>query len=140
MTLRAPLVFRYATFSFRLSRQTILLIGLPTSSVTTFLANSCGAQFHFMASRIFVLPTAHVARSLDEFAEPIRQVGIGTVYFHMVDAKLRLKTGENDVSRWLRDQGYAELADQIKRLDPCSYTREGSRRRIVALVQQHDPY
>lgn len=105
-------------------------------------AHACheGEQFHFMASRIFVLPTAHVARSLDEFAEPIRQDGIGTVYFHMVDAKLRLKTGENDVSRWLRDQGYAELADQIKRLDPCSYTLEGSWRRIVALVQQHDPY
>ena len=105
-------------------------------------ANECheGEEFHFMASRIFVLPTAHVAHNLSEFAEQIAKVSIGSIYFHMFDAKLRLKTGENDFSRWLRDQGKANLADQIKRLDPYSYTLDGLRQRIVALVKQHESY
>ena len=93
-----------------------------------------------MASRIFVLPTAHVAQNLSEFAEQIAKVSVGSIYFHMFDARLRLKTGENDFSRWLRDQGKAALADQIKRLDPYSYTLDGLRQRIVALVKQHESY
>lgn len=70
-----------------------------------------GEQFHFMASRIFVLPTADVAQNLSEFADQIAKVSIGSIYFHMFDAKLRLKIGENDFSCWLRDQGYTELAN-----------------------------
>ena len=91
-----------------------------------------------MASRIFVFPTAHVARNLADFAQKLAKVSVGSVYFHMFDAKLRLKTGENDFSRWLRDQGKGALADQIKRLDPYSYTLDGLRQRIVALVKRYE--
>lgn len=97
-----------------------------------------GEEFHFMASRIFVLRTPHVAHDLTEFAERLGKVSIGSIYFHMFDAKLRLKTGENDFSRWFRDQGKLALANEIKRLDPYSYTLDGLRRRIVALVKQHE--
>jgi hypothetical protein len=97
-----------------------------------------GEEFHFMASRIFVLRTSHVAHDLTEFAERLGKVSIGSIYFHMFDAKLRLKTGENDFSRWFRDQGKLALANEIKRLDPYSYTLDGLRRRIVALVKQHE--
>ena len=97
-----------------------------------------GEEFHFMASRIFILPTAHVAQSLAEFAAELNQVSLGSVYFHMFDARLRLPSGENDFSHWFRDQGKTALADQIKRLDPYSFTLDGLRRRIIALVRQHD--
>jgi hypothetical protein len=97
-----------------------------------------GEEFHFMASRTFVLPTTHVAHSLMEFADQIGRVSINSVYFHMFDAKLRLKYGENDFSRWFRDQGKTALADEMKRLDPYSYTLDGLRQRIVALVRQHE--
>jgi hypothetical protein len=102
--------------------------------------NECheGEEFHFMAIRIFVLPTAHVAQNLTEFAQQLNKVSIGSIYFHMFDAKLRLKTGENDFSRWFRDLGKTALADQVKRLDPYSFTLDGLRQRISALVRQHD--
>ena len=95
-------------------------------------------EFHFMASRIFVLPTTHVAHSLTEFVDEIARVSINSIYFHMFDAKLRLKYGENDFSRWFRDQGKTPLADETKRLDPYSYTLDGLRQRIITLVRQHE--
>jgi len=95
-------------------------------------------EFHFMASRIFVLPTTHVAHSLTEFVDEIARVSINSFYFHMFDAKLRLKYGENDFSRWFRDQGKTTLADETKRLDPYSYTLDGLRQRIITLVRQHE--
>jgi len=103
-------------------------------------ASDCqaGEEFHFMACRTFVLPTAYVAHDLIQFAEVLARVSIGSVYFHMFDAKLRLKSGENDFSRWFRDQGKFVLANETKRLDPYSYTLDGLRQRIVALVRQHE--
>ena len=103
-------------------------------------ASECqaGEEFHFMACRTFVLPTAYVAHNLVQFAEALAKVSIGSVYFHMFDSKLRLKSGDNDFSRWFRDQGKTALADETKRLDPYSYTLDGLRLRIGALVRQHE--
>jgi hypothetical protein len=99
-----------------------------------------GEEFHFMACRTFVLPTAYIAHDLREFSQLLPKVSIGSVYFHMFDAKLRLKTGENDFSRWFRDLGHNALANETQRLDPYSFTLDGLRQRIIALVRQHDSH
>ena len=96
-----------------------------------------GEEFYFMASRLFVLPTGLAARDLDEFAHHLSQVSLSSIYFHMFDAKLRLKNGETDFSRWFRDVGNAALADQTRRLDPYSYTLDGLRQQIIAFVKRY---
>src|SRR5262245_41070819 len=96
-----------------------------------------GEEFHFMACRTFVLPTAYVAHDLSEFSQLLTKVSINSIYFHMFDAKLRLRSGENDFSRWFRDLGKTALANETKRLDPYSYTLDGLRQRIIALVRQY---
>ena len=55
----------------------------------------------------------------------------------MFDAKLRLKTGENDFSRWFRDLGKTALADAIKRMDPYSYALDGLRQQISDAVKRY---
>ena len=97
-----------------------------------------GQEFHFMASRIYVLPTTYVAHNLAEFAEILGRVSVNSLYYHVFDAKLRLEHGENDFSRWFRSLGKSELAEKSRRLDPYSYTLEGLRREIIALVARHD--
>ena len=67
-----------------------------------------GEEFHFLASRIFVLPTPFVVSSLGEFREALERVTINSIYYHMFDARLRLARGDNDFSRWLDDEGYRE--------------------------------
>jgi hypothetical protein len=101
---------------------------------------AAGEEFHFMACKTFVLPTGHSARTLGEFAELVSKVSINSVYFHVFDAKMRLKSGENDFSRWFRDQGKTALANETRRLDPYSYTLDGLRRQIVALVKKYDSH
>jgi len=96
-----------------------------------------GEEFYFMASRLFVLPTGYTARDFDEFARQLAKVSVNSIYFHMFDAKLRLKNGENDFSRWFRHVGNALLADETRRLDPYSYTLDGLRQQIIALVKQN---
>ena len=96
-----------------------------------------GQEFYFMAARTFVLPTGYIARDLSEFSEHFSKVSVNSIYFHMFDAKLRLKTGENDFSRWFRDLGKTALADAIKRMDPYSYALDGLRQQISDAVERY---
>jgi len=97
-----------------------------------------GEEFHFMASRTFVLRTPYVAKDLSEFLDVLKRISISSLYYHIFDAKLRLEKGENDFSRWFRDSGMPALADGIARLDPYSYTLEGLRNEILELGGDHD--
>jgi hypothetical protein len=97
-----------------------------------------GEEFHFMAARTFVLPTRYSARNLKEFAEVLGMVSIQSIYFHVFDAKLRLKRDENDFSRWFRDLGKTQLAEASRRLDPYSHTLDGLRRDLITLVKRYD--
>lgn len=95
-----------------------------------------GEEFRFLSSKIFILPTPFIAHSLREFLDCLERVTIHSLYFHMFEARLRLKRPDNDFSCWFRDSGFIELADRISRLDPYTYTLEGLRKRIITLVRE----
>ena len=97
-----------------------------------------GQDFFFMSSRIFVLPTSHVAHTLSEFRETLNYVSTNSIYYHMFDAKLRLEQGDNDFSEWFVSLGKVELAEELGRLDPYAHTLDGLRKRIIVLVRKHD--
>ena len=99
-----------------------------------------GEEFHFMASRTFVLPTAQVATTPGEFINALQRVTVSTLYYHIFDAKLRLAKGENDFSAWFGDMGLHDLAEELRRLDPYTYTLEGLRKRIIVLVRKYDQH
>jgi hypothetical protein len=94
-------------------------------------------EFHFIKSISVVLPTPYIARDLQEFVGILRRISIGSLYFHIFEARLRLQRGTNDFSLWLEDcLGEKELAEQITRLDPYNYTLENLRETIVTLCEK----
>ncbi len=90
-----------------------------------------------MASRTFVLPTRFVVHSLPEFLDALQHISVNTLYYHIFDSKLRLAKGDNDFSAWFSAQGLDALADDVRRLDPYTYTLEGLRKRISVLVRKY---
>jgi hypothetical protein len=96
-----------------------------------------GDEFHFIKSISVVLPTPYVAHNLREFVGILRRISIGSLYFHIFEARLRLQRGTNDFSLWLEDSlGEKELAEQITRLDPYNYTMENLREIIIQLCEK----
>jgi small-conductance mechanosensitive channel len=96
-----------------------------------------GNEFHFIKSVSVVLPTQYVAHNLREFVGILKRISIGSLFFHIFEAKLRLQRGTNDFSLWLDDcLGEKELADQITRLDPYNYTMENLREIIIGLCEK----
>lgn len=96
-----------------------------------------GQEFHFVKSISFIIPTPYVAHDLREFAEALRKLPLGSLYFHIFESRLRLGRGVNDFSVWLEDSlGEEPLADEIARLDPYNYTLEGLRSLLIRLIEK----
>ena len=93
-----------------------------------------GEEFHFMSCRTFILPTHQSAGNLYEFYEVLKNISIDSLYFHIFEARLRLKKKDNDFSRWLRDIGEKKISEEISKLDPYTYTLEGLREKIISLI------
>lgn len=92
--------------------------------------------FYLMASDLVVVPTPYVGRNLEEFADGLRKVSIHAIYYHYIDARLRLKLNTNDFSVWLeRELDLSEAAGKINRIDIYTSTLEGVRHGILKVVE-----
>lgn len=95
-----------------------------------------GQEFHFVKSQSFVFPTPYTAWTLKEFAQILRKVTIGSIYFHVFEARLRLGRPTNDFSFWIETSlGDGALAEGIANIDPYSSTMEGLRESIIRLAE-----
>lgn len=91
--------------------------------------------FYLMASEVVVVPTPYVARNLQEFADGLRKVSIHGIYYHFIDARLRLKLNNNDFSVWLEQElDMGQAADRLNRIDIYTSTLEGVRRSILKVI------
>jgi hypothetical protein len=96
-----------------------------------------GQEFYFIKSISFILPTPHVAWTLPEFVEILKDITIRSLYFHIFEARLRLEKGKNDFSNWIENSLQdKKLAQAIARLDPYTHTMEGLRQTLVTLIQE----
>jgi hypothetical protein len=96
-----------------------------------------GEEFHFIRAVSFVLSTPYVASTLLEFAKCLKKVTVGSLYYHIFEARLRLERPTNDFSYWLEENlGEKALAAQINKLDPYTHTMNWLRKRLIALVEK----
>jgi len=119
------------------------------STISSFLENSAlaklkfareGEEFHFIKSVSFILPTDYIVNNLKELLIIIKKITIDSIYFHMFESRLRLERIDNDFSNWIRNSiGNKELADEISRLDPYTYTLDGLRNKLITMLEKRIP-
>jgi hypothetical protein len=92
--------------------------------------------FYFCSSRTVVLPTSLVARNLQEFVDALETISVHCLYYHFIEARLRLKLSSNDFSIWLEHEvGLQRAADLVNRIDMYTSTLQGVRHRILRIVE-----
>ena len=92
--------------------------------------------FYLMAADLVVIPTPYVARNLEEFADGMRKVSIHSIYYHFIDARLRIKLNTNDFSAWLdQELEMRQAADRLNHIDIYTSTLEGVRRSILHTIE-----
>ncbi len=92
-----------------------------------------GDEFHFCKSKSFVMPTGIVAQDVPDFFAKIPTITNISLYFHFLEARLRLGRPTNDFSQWLTWRGAPELAQKIDQLDPYSRTLDEVKEDLVQL-------
>ncbi len=96
-----------------------------------------GGEFHFIKSVSFVFQTPYIAADIKEFQAALQRVTLDSIYFHMFEARLRIRQGANDFSEWLKNSLQEEkLANKISSLDPYTYTLEGLRTILIKLIEK----
>jgi hypothetical protein len=98
-----------------------------------------GFEFHFCEAAAAHMRSGMVARTLNEFSAGLREVGLDSVYFHVIEAQWRLGVRKlDDFSHWL-DHNFTlpELVSAIRDIDIYFYTLEEVRETILALIEQH---
>jgi uncharacterized protein DUF5752 len=99
-------------------------------------ARTAMEPFYFMAADLVVVPTPYVANNLEEFADGLRKVSVHSIYYHFIDARLRLKLNNNDFSVWLdQELDLPDVGDRLNRIDIYTATLEGVRRNILRTIE-----
>jgi trehalose synthase-fused probable maltokinase len=96
-----------------------------------------GEPFEFIQSRIVEIPTGVEVRTLQELREALLEIDQSALYFHLVEARLRLGRGRNDFAAWLEQGlGLPELAARVQAVNPYSSSLEETRARLIALLDE----
>ena len=99
-----------------------------------------GEEFHFIKSVSFVLPTNYSAYDLKEFVQILKKITMDSIYFHIFEARLRLKKPTNDFSIWIENSlGDKKLAKKISSFDPYTSTLEDLRKKIIQIIEKRAP-
>jgi len=92
--------------------------------------------FYLMAADLVVVPTPYVANNLEEFADGLRKVSIHSIYYHFIDARLRLKLNTNDFSVWLEHElDLKAPADRLNQIDIYTSSLDYVRRSILRVIE-----
>ncbi len=91
--------------------------------------------FYFIRALRKRIDTGIVARSLEEFKEGIRKVGIHSIFYHLVTSKLVREAPPNDFSLWLREIGEEKKAEEIAKLDLIAYSLYEIREKIIEILE-----
>jgi uncharacterized protein DUF5752 len=92
-----------------------------------------GDEFHFCRSKSFILPTGVVASDVPDFFAKMSGITNVSLYFHFLEARLRLGRQTNDFSQWLESCGEQDLAQAINSLDPYILTLDELKEEILQL-------
>lgn len=96
-----------------------------------------GEEFYFIKSISFVIPTDHVADNLADFVEIMKKITFDSIYFHIIEARLRLEKKTNDFSNWIDNSvGDKDLANELAVLDPYTRTLDDLRNAIVSIINK----
>ncbi len=96
-----------------------------------------GNEFYFNEAIILVFPAGLRAFNLAEFFIAVKYIDAPSVYYHFYEARMRLRGGMDDFSKWVEyELGRKDLAVKIRSLDPLMHTLDQIREHVAEMVEE----
>jgi len=94
-----------------------------------------GLEFHFSRTISVIISTPYQASDLMEFRRCLEKADLHSLYFHLMESRLRVTGETNDFSRWIRENFDKEtLAKAIEDLDPYFYPLEQTKEKLLRIL------
>jgi hypothetical protein len=82
-----------------------------------------------------VMPTKDIAWGLEDFYRILGKIGIRSIHYHLIEARLRIGIHTNDFSHWFRDTLKLErIAQRIEGIDIYNHSLEKIREMVLRFV------
>ncbi|MBN1626072.1 MAG: hypothetical protein JW944_06060 [Deltaproteobacteria bacterium] len=90
-------------------------------------------QFEFIRFQLVIFNTKTVVQEPKELLNVLRNMSVGSIFFHFIDGRRRNADAQDDFQNWLSnfDEKYDELRDRISDIDPYFSSLTQLRRRLV---------
>src|SRR6476660_6440821 len=96
-----------------------------------------GEPFYFNKSLILQVPTRMEVRTLQEFRNALSEVEVSAIYFHVFEARHRLRHEDSDFSAWIQHGlGMPELADKLRTINPYLGSLERVRSALLTVCDE----
>jgi hypothetical protein len=93
-------------------------------------------EFFFNETKTLVFSIGVTAANLAEFLMAIKFVDAASIYYHFYEARIRIRNGVDDFSKWISDSlGKDALAERIRVIDLFMHDIEGIRQHIADEVE-----
>jgi hypothetical protein len=96
-------------------------------------------QFHFMRSQIVVFDTRRSIVDPQDLADATLTMSVGSVFYHVIDARRRTPKGVDDFRSWLQsfDDDYIELCGALATVDPYFLNLNELRQQLVTVFRNY---
>jgi hypothetical protein len=76
--------------------------------------------FFFLRSQIVIFDTRERIQAPNQLGHIIPNIALGSLFYHLIDARRRTESGRDDFTEWLWGWGepYADCAANITAIDP----------------------
>ena len=95
--------------------------------------------FHFCKGKSFVIPSGPHAYDIHELIEGIRVIPNASLFFHLIESKLRIykESYDNDFSVWIEQQlGLTDVADAVASFDPYFMSLDRVREELIVTIER----
>jgi AcrR family transcriptional regulator len=91
--------------------------------------------FRFFQLHLIPVPTGHQARTLREFRDALAEVDVSALFYHLIEARYRLRRGRGDFAEWVASAiGRPEVAERLAAIDPYGGSLERMRDRHLTVL------
>jgi hypothetical protein len=96
-------------------------------------------QFHFIRAQTVVFDTGRRIEQADELATTVPTLSLGSIYYHVVDARRREPQSVDDFRAWLENFGdiHAGLRRRLAEVDPYFLSLAELRARLASIIRDY---
>ena len=95
--------------------------------------------FHFLRSQLVIFNTGRTIKDFGELAPAIREMTVGSIFYHFIEAGRRTEDRTDDFTAWIRmiSPDYEDVCSRVMAIDPYLASLREIRNMLVSIFEEN---